>query len=248
VLSEHSRTQFVAGGLPEDRLFVKPNFLRYCSEPDAPPSASNRIVYAGRLSREKGVDVLLSAWARSGLSRFGELFIVGDGDLRHALERQAESLGLRPPGVIFTGAKPAAEVPAIVAGARALVLPSLYFECFPLNVLEAYANGRPMIASNHGALGELVRDGELGFTTTPGDAGLLGAALERILCDGVLADRLGRQARKEYLARYTDTQNARALLDIYEFAITRVRQASQSDGQAGKPARSSLTESSNAAD
>ena len=100
-----------------------------------------------------------------------------------------------------------------------MVLPSRYFECFPLNVVEAYSCGRPLIASNHGALGELVRDGETGLTAPPGDESLLGSAIERVLLDGALADRLGKRARSEYLNHYTDEQNAKALLNIYEFAI-----------------------------
>ncbi len=218
-LTQHSRDQFVAGGMPAERIFIKPNFRRDSGEPSTLPSSSDLIAYAGRLSPEKGVDVLLSAWASAGLSRFGKLLIVGTGECREALERQAEALNLRPPYVVFAGAKKAEEIPAIIRGARAMVLPSRYFECFPLSVVEAYSCGRPLIASNHGALGELVRDGETGLTAPPGDESLLGSAIERVLLDGALADRLGKRARSEYLNHYTDEQNAKALLDIYEFAI-----------------------------
>ena len=217
-LTEHSRSEFVAGGLPAERIFVKPNFRRDTGAPTTLPSSFDTIVYAGRLSQEKGVDVLLSAWAQKDLSRFGRLLIVGQGDQQKALEKQAQDLGLRPPGVVFAGQRKASEVPAILASARAMVLPSLYFECFPMNVLEAFAGGRPMIASRHGALGELVRHGKLGLTAPPGDAAALGDVIAQLLQNGSLADRLGRQARAEYLERYTDEQNARILFGIYESA------------------------------
>jgi glycosyltransferase involved in cell wall biosynthesis len=217
-LTEHSRGEFVAGGLPAERIFVKPNFRRDTGAPTSLPSAFDTIVYAGRLSQEKGIDFLLSAWAQKDLSRFGKLLIVGQGDLQKALEQQAEQLGLRPPAVVFAGQRNTSEIPGILARARAMVLPSLYFECFPMNVLEAFAGGRPMIASRHGALGELVRNGELGLTALPGDAAALGGAIAQLLQDGSLADRLGRQARAEYLERYTDEQNARILFGIYDIA------------------------------
>ncbi len=217
-LTEHSRAQFIAGELPAERIFVKPNFIPDPGEPVSTPSKSDLILYAGRLATEKGVDILLSAWARNKLSRFGRLQVVGEGDRRRSLEQQASSLGLEPPQVVFAGARTAAEIPAIIAQARAMVLPSLYFECFPLNVLEAFANGRPLVASDHGALKELVRDGEVGLTAPPGDVAGLGDALQRLLRDDDLADRLGRQARVEYLTRYTEQENFKRLMQIYDFA------------------------------
>jgi len=221
-LTDHSRAQFIAGELPPDRIFVKPNFIPDPGEPVCLPSESDLIVYAGRLAVEKGVNILLSAWARNKLSRLGRLLVVGDGECRRSLERQASALGLQPPEVVFAGARSATEIPALIAHARAMVLPSLYFECFPLNVLEAFANGRPLVASAHGALEELVRDGEVGLTAPPGDIAALGAALERLLRDDDLADTLGRQARVEYLTRYTEKENCKQLLQIYDFARRRV--------------------------
>lgn len=220
-LSQHSRLQFLAGQLPSERIFVKPNFLRDPGEPITVPSQSDLVVYAGRLAREKGVDILLTAWAHNRLSRLGKLVIVGEGDRRKLLEQQAENLGLRSPDVVFVGLKSRAEVSRMLAGARALVLPSLYFETFGLIVLETLAAGRPAIVSDHGALRELVEHGKTGLTVPPGNAPMLGNAIERLLCDPKLADRLGRQGREDYLTRYTNHQNIGMLLAIYEFAIKR---------------------------
>ncbi len=220
-LSEHSRAKFVAGGLPAERLFIKPNFVDDPGEPAQPPSASRTILFAGRLSEEKGLAHLLRAWAKHNLSAVGTLVLAGDGPLRAGLMRLSKSLGLSAPGVLFPGRIPPAEVNQRARAARALVLPSLCFENFPRAVLDAFSNGRPLIANGIGALAELVAHGGTGLCSMPGDEDSLGAALGLVLRDDELADRLGEQARAEYLARYTPERNAQVLLEIYRAALAR---------------------------
>jgi len=182
-LTEYSRRKFIEGALPAHRIFVKPNFVTDAGERTVPPSASGTIVYAGRLSAEKGVRSLISAWAAAGLSLCGRLLIVGDGPDRAELERHAESLGLSAPAVVFAGRRSRDEVLGIVASARTVVLPSLWYENFPMIVVEAFASGTPVIASAMGALQEIVRHGYCGLTCQPNDSASLGAALRQVLTD-----------------------------------------------------------------
>src|SRR6185436_12523959 len=107
----------------------------------------------GRVSDEKGVDVLLEAWARAR-PRALELVVVGDGPRREDLERRAIE------GVRFTGWLPHDEVRALMLGSRALVFPSVCFEVFPMTLVEAMAAGLPVIASAHGGSAEIV--GQIG--------------------------------------------------------------------------------------
>ena len=220
-LTEHSRAKFIAGGLPAARIFVKPNFVEDPGQPASAPSASDVVLYAGRLSKEKGVAALLSAWAGAALGRHGRLVIAGDGPERATLEDQASLLELAPPEVTFAGYQPAPKLHALIEGARAVVVPSIWYETFGRVVIETFCHARPAVVSDIGAIGELVHHGGTGLKFPPGDAAALGEALRTILGDDGLADRLGGDARAEYLAKYTPERNFEMLMRIYRLAIER---------------------------
>jgi glycosyltransferase involved in cell wall biosynthesis len=217
-LSEHSREKFIEGNLPGSKILVKPNFVEDPGEAPSLPSASNTVLYAGRLSEEKGVKVLISAWAHGKLGGRARLVIAGDGPERAALEFHAAALNLRAPEVVFVGEQRPEQVMSLMANARVLVMPSLFFECFPRTLGEGLAWGRPVIVSQIGALSEIVSD-NFGLRFPASNHALLARAISTIVEDGELADRLGRAGRQEYLARYTPEQNSRALMRIYRFAI-----------------------------
>lgn len=218
-LTRFSRSKFIAGGLPPSRIFVKPNFVENRGQPASPPSASDAVLYAGRLSEEKGLHTLLSAWARGELRRYGRLLILGDGPARSALENQAAALRLFSPSVVFAGRRSSTEARQAVATARVVVAPSICFENFPNVLAEAFCCGRPVVVSNLGALAEIVRHGTEGLTFEAGNEAALSGALETILRDGDLADRLGANARAAYLASYSPERNYQMLMRVYRFAI-----------------------------
>ena len=211
--SEHAQSIFVSGGIPRERLHVKPNFTSDPGAPPCQPSASRTVVYAGRLSPEKGVRTLVDAWARAGLAGSAELCIIGDGP-------EAEHLK-GGEGVVFKGRQDGAAVAEAMRNARAVVVPSLCFETFGNTVVEAFACGRPVIASNIGALGDLVEDGTTGLMFAAGDEAALAQRLERILEEPDQADRLGANARTEYLTRFTPERNFQMLMRIYEGVLSR---------------------------
>lgn len=198
-LSEHSRKLFIAGGIPEDRIHIKPNFVEDSGVGHVWPSASRRFVFVGRLSPEKGTRELIEAWAGSGVTRDAELVIAGDGAEKERLEAQAARLGVAD-SVSFLGHQTREAVMTLMGEARAVILPSLFHECFPRTLVEAMCAGRPLIASNVGALDELVgRD--IGVRFPPLDTAALGAVIRRLHNDGALADRLGTSARTAFLER-----------------------------------------------
>ncbi len=183
-------------GIARDRLERLPYFLpleRF--EPAAERGAY--AVFAGRLSREKGVATLIAAHARLAKPRLA-LRILGDGPLRGELERTAAELGLDD--VSFEGQKGLAELTAIVARARLTVVPSEWYENYPYAILEAFALARPVIGSRIGGIPELVREGETGITVPPGDAAALSDAIARLSGDPTGADAMGRRAR-EWVAK-----------------------------------------------
>jgi glycosyltransferase involved in cell wall biosynthesis len=221
-LTDHSRRKLVAGGLPLDRIFIKPNFVSADKQPAGAPSASRRVVFAGRLSSEKGLSDLLNAWAAIHPRKGEQLLIAGDGPERQALEKQKDALGLTENQVAFLGYRSNAEVREFLRGARFAVLPSLCYENFPNLVAESFCAGRALIVSDIGALGELVDHGQTGLRCPPKDSTTWGCALRKLLDDDTQADRMGSNAQAEFLNKYTPETNYRLLCQIYKFAIERM--------------------------
>ena len=153
------------------------------------------ILFAGRLSPEKGIEELVAA------TRGMNLVVAGDGPLRHLVP---EALGFVPHE----------ELERLYDRAAVVVLPS-YREGLPLCVLEAMAHGRPVVASAVGGIPELVEDGVTGFLVEPGDVAGLRAALERLLADPKLRRRMGRAARKRVAERCSWDRVTAATLESY---------------------------------
>ncbi|MEQ1948151.1 MAG: glycosyltransferase family 4 protein [Bryobacteraceae bacterium] len=223
-LSEHSRQMYIDGGLPEDRVVVKGNFVEDSGTVESGPSKSTEILFAGRLAPEKGAEVLLEAWAHGGFSSRARLTIIGDGPLGAQLKNRAKELGLDELRVQFLGQRPVGEVRARMSQARAVVIPSLFFECFPRTLVEAFSLGRPVIASNIGALSELVTE-DVGMMFPAKNAPALAQAIGRLLDKPDHADRLGRQARELYASKYTPELAFHALRGIYQQTIEKKRGA-----------------------
>ena len=217
--SDHSRGKLLAAGLPPARTFVKPNSVDDPGEPASAPSTSDYAVFLGRLSREKGVDVLLRAWVRSKLGAYRRLVIAGDGPQRADLEQLGAGLGLYPPAVTFTGRLAPEAAQRLLRNSRVLIAPSIGYETFGLAVIEAFSHGRPVIASHLGGLAELVDHETNGLSAGPTDVTALSQAFDQILGNAGLTDTLGDNARQTYLRRYTPEMNFDRLLQIYRYAI-----------------------------
>lgn len=220
-MSEFARSRFVAGGLPPDRLHVKPNFIH--PDPGARTGSGEFFLYVGRLSHEKGVATLLEAWrlrGAQGLHREGEpgLVIVGDGPLAPDVARAADEL----PGLEWHGWQPRERVLELMGRARALIFPSGCYEGSPLTILEAFSRGLPVIASAAGSAAEFVSLAEAGRLFETGDASDLS---ERLRWAGAAEPELAAHsanARAAFERDYTEEATARKLAAIYD-AARRVR-------------------------
>ncbi|MBB5762265.1 glycosyltransferase [Methylorubrum rhodesianum] len=204
-LTEFARGRFVAAGLPAHRIFVKPNGLPDPGQPDAGPR--DGILFAGRLSPEKGVEILKQAAARLA----APVDVAGEGPLRERLEGA--------PGLTLLGALPRGAMRTRIGRAAALVVPSLWYEGLPMVVAEAFAAGTPVIASRIGALAHLVEDGVTGLLVAPGDPAALAEAIERLRGRPEEARRMGAAARAAYLRDWTEEATTAALLTIYRKAL-----------------------------
>lgn len=212
-LTEFARRRLLEGGLPAERLVVKPNFVD--PDPGAGRGAGGYAVFVGRLAPEKGVRTLLAAWRALGAAL--PLRIVGDGPLAPEVARAAAEI----PGVTWLGRRTPAEVLALVGDAACLVCPSEWYETFGRVIAEAFAAGTPVVASEIGALAELVRVGETGLLFPPGDPAALAAAVRRLLGDPPRLARMRVAARHEFEQRFTADRNYDALVRIYDLAISR---------------------------
>jgi glycosyltransferase involved in cell wall biosynthesis len=227
VLNEFSRQRFVRGGVPADKVMVKPNFVADPGRRQLPPSQSKTVLFVGRIVTEKGIQRLLEAWHALGPTSL-ELVVIGDGPLRGALERQEQWQPL--PNVRFTGPLAREAVRHWMLRSRALVFPSLLYEGQPMTVLEAFAAGLPVLASRQGGNVELLRQvTSEKWLVAPGQP----AAWKRgllALHDGGHVDEGGSQVRKLYEERFTEQTGRRLLEEAYRTALAGERCRADPDG------------------
>jgi len=206
-LTQFAAGRLASGGLPSDRITVRSNFLH-----DSPPTGDGRggyAVYVGRLSREKGLSTLLRAWETvRGLP----LKIVGDGPLRPQLEKEVLRLGLP---VEFCGRLSRREVLRIIGSAALQVVPSEWYEGFPMVILEAYACGTPVVASRIGSLAEIVEEGTTGVLCEPGNALELAVTVSELVSNPIRLSMLRRSTRDHFLTHYSTGAGFTTLLGIY---------------------------------
>lgn len=207
-LTSFQRQLLVDGGLPDQRIRVIPNFL----EPDPGPGNGSRagVLFVGRLAEEKGIAMLLRAAELAP----GRITVAGDGPLAPLAKAAAAAGQIR-----YLGSIGLDEVASELRGAVALAMPSIWFEGFPMVVVEAYAAGTPVIASRIGSLAGIVEDGVTGLLVDPADAVQLA---ERVSWaaehPAELAD-MGAQARERYQRLYRGGAHLDSLLDVYAAAI-----------------------------
>jgi len=202
--TQFSRTLFEIGGIPSERITVKPNGLVNSINP---PEVVPRVgaLFVGRLSVEKGILPLVRLWRNLGLT----LTVVGDGPLRSTLLRDAG------PDVHIKGRLDATQVQAEMRRAALLIVPSLCYDTFPLVLIEAFACGLPVLASRIGGLPEIVDDGVTGWLfdqTNPAD---IVRAVRLAAADPERLQAMGCAARDIYERQYTAKANGDALLRIY---------------------------------
>lgn len=209
--SRFLRDKLVEFGEDEARVTVVPNGLALDTVP-AGRGAREGFLYAGRLSREKGVETLIRAVAATPEVR---LTVAGTGPLEAELRRFASPAEDR---IEFVGHLERDEVLARVRAVRAVVLPSEWYENAPMSALEALASATPVIATSLGGLPEIVRDDETGRIVPPGDVAALGRALRELQEDAGQAERWGRRGREVVAAEYTLDRQVQRMLRVLEEA------------------------------
>lgn len=211
-LTEFARAKMIEGGLPAERIRVKPNFV--LPDPGPKQTRGEYALFVGRLVEPKGVPSLLAAWAQ--LFNI-PLVIAGDGPYREQLESDLAKGQL--PSVKYLGRLTRSETLAVMKKARFLMFPSEWYEGFPVTIAESFACGVPVICSRLGSMQEIVADGRTGLHFRPGEVEDLSSKVRWAWNHPEEMDAMGRHARQEFEEKYTAERNILMLEEAYEFAI-----------------------------
>ncbi len=205
---------FVERGFPAERVRVVPYFVPLREGPSLPYKPSSPyFFYAGRLVKEKGVQVLLRAL--SFLPETFHLKIAGAGPFEKELQRLVVELRLSG-RVEFLGQQTPAAMRTLMANSLAVCVPSLWYEVFCLVALEAMSEGVPVLASKIGGLPEVVGHG--GWLLPAGDAEAWAAQMKYIVEHAAECDEVGRRAAVR-ASEFTVERHYRSMMDIYQRAV-----------------------------
>jgi glycosyltransferase involved in cell wall biosynthesis len=213
-LTEFAKRKFVEGGLPPQKICVKPNFVH--PDPGRGNGTAQWALFVGRLSPEKGIWTVLKAW--HGLRETPlKLKIVGDGPLMNDIRNFVSEHKLN--AVEIVGRRAQEDLIPIMKAAKFLIVPSLCYETFGLVAVEAFACGIPVIASRLGAIAELVEEGYTGLLFRPGDSADLADKVRLALAQSDVIYHMQRNARTAYEEKYAAERNYGMLMEIYGHAI-----------------------------
>ncbi len=216
-ISKSQRDLLAGLHLPPDRVFVRDNLIPRRQVPAA--SREPMVVYAGRLDEAKGLRLLMAGWdhyLKSSDSAGLRLTIAGAGPLDGEVASWASSRA----SVDLPGQLDSAGCAALMARARAVIVPSAWEETFGLVVVEAMGLGVPPVAAAHGSLTDLISPGVDGMLFRPGDAASLASVLSDVAADPARYESYGDQARTTYEQRFNPERNLEQLLDIYRYAMS----------------------------
>ncbi|WP_412059637.1 glycosyltransferase [Metabacillus idriensis] len=157
-LTNFAKQKFVEGGLPEQKIEVKPNFIKRTHDINEILDKDKVILFVGRITKEKGIYNLLDSWEKVNNKNGYSLIVLGDGPERENCLKQYKSKSIK-----FLGKKSHSDVLNYIRKAKYIVVPSIWYEGFPMTIIEAYSVGTPIIASEIGSLKEVVTNGHTGF-------------------------------------------------------------------------------------
>jgi len=209
-LTEFARKKFIEAGFPEERIKVKSNFIESSDyKVDDLNQERRGALFIGRISQEKGLDTLINAWQKLKVP----LRVAGSGPLSNTLSLLDSKL------VVTLGMLAHEAVQKEMRKAAFLVMPSKWYEGFPMVLVEAFSQGLPVVASRLGGMAEIVEDGITGLHFEAGNAKDLAEKVQWMHDHPEECQKMGLNARKVFEEKYTAEKNYEILMDIYQEAI-----------------------------
>lgn len=211
-LSNFAKNKIIEAGIDRDRIVIKPNFMEKTYLNDS--EKEDYIVFVGRLSKEKGVHLLLEGWKNIEPQFDSKLLIIGDGPDNNMLRNKYKNLK----NVSFMGRLEKDQILKIVSKAKYLVVPSVWYEGFPMTIVEAYSVNTPVISSDIGSLKEIVVDGITGFNFKNNNINDLEQVLKKALTYTEYR-KLENNVMQKFEENYSSDINYKILINIYKEAI-----------------------------
>lgn len=205
-LTPFAKQRFVMAGIPEKRIYVRPNFINNSTPKTENNEKKIGAVFIGRLSSEKGVEFLIDTWR----SVEYPLTVIGTGPLESRLKRKAV------PNVTFTGNLSSEETMDLLGRANFLIFPSVCYETFGRTIIEAFSLKVPVIASDLGPRKDLIQHGKNGLLFRTLDPEDLKKQIYKIINNPVLAEEIGAEGERTFLKNYTPEINYQRLIKVYE--------------------------------
>lgn len=194
--------------IKKNRVFVKPNFVVSSSNKILTVERKNRFIFAGRIDRLKGVDILLKAWKEMGNSA-PELVVCGTGPMENWCRLFIDRNNLEK--IKLKGFISNIEIRKMIADSKALILPTQWYEGFPISIIEAFSVGTPVICSDLGNAGDIVAEGITGSKFKHDSIKSLINAIKRL--DNYY--NINKSVYDEYKSKYTEDINYKKIMDIY---------------------------------
>lgn len=210
-LTNFGKEKFKEAHFAEHKISVKPNFIEVFSDSQtfSHPKRERTALFVGRLSHEKGINTLIKAWEKIDF----RLEIAGDGPLFEDYKK-FESKTIK-----FLGQISKKKVQEKMKASSFLIMPSIWYETFGLVIIEAFANGLPVIASKMGSMEEIIENGKTGLLFEPGNPIDLANKINELISSPKLIKQMSLNAHNEYIEKYTPKQNYAMLMKIYKNAI-----------------------------
>jgi glycosyltransferase involved in cell wall biosynthesis len=207
-LTEFSKQKLVEAGIPCEKIFIRPNYID-ASRVVPAPGEGNYVAYLGRLSPEKGIWTLVRAFEET---KDIQLRIAGTGPLETDLRSYIRERNLS--NIRLVGFVSREEKWDFLKNSLFLVVPSEWYENFPLVILEAYAAGKPVVASNLGSLPYMVEEGKSGLLFEPRCASKLLERVHYLIANPGKSQRMGKYGRELVDSKYNPRTAYESLMAI----------------------------------
>lgn len=207
--TEFTKQEFSKHVIPENKLVIKPNFLKLTNNKIQSILEKNNAIFASRISKEKGIFSLIKAFEKIDIN----LDILGDGPLFNEIKKKKIN------NIKLHGNLTRDEVNKLISKSKFLVFPSEWYESFPMTILEAFREGTLVLASNIGSIKSIIKDRFNGILFEPGNTLDLIDKVKWILNNQRECDQIALNANSEFNQKYSSEVNYKQLIDVYEKAI-----------------------------